>query len=440
MSKKTDPFVSWEELTQPSQPQRPRSRGTDKPRQNRIQTRTSPNPSTSQRRSASQRTDSHQARQSPNQSPFVTQVMPRDVNPYVETELRRRRKRQRRKRKHPVLITAMCLLLAVIIGGGVAIWGWYSNVTGRLNDSNVVSSDLKSELKQVNLTTEPSYMLLLGTDGRPGETSYRSDTIMLARIDPVEKKVTLVSIPRDTMVTINGQRQKINAAHAIGGAEGAVKAASSLCGVDISHYAEVSFDGMEQLVDAVGGVDIDVEDRVYDPEHFGTNMVIEKGQQHLNGEYAMFYARSRNYPDGDYTRTRHQRNLVKTLATQVLQSTDATTIVPLVNSMADMVTTDLSPTDIIALANTMRDMSTDDIYTCTIPSTTEEVDGQSYVVADVKGLKELMDKVDVGEDPQGPSTMGELLTSTEEEIQAESNASTNTGSSMTNTNSSSKTR
>ena len=100
-------------------------------------------------------------------------------------------------------------------------------------------------------------MLLLGTDGRPGESSYRSDTIMLARVDPVSKKVTLVSIPRDTMVTINGKRQKINAAHAIGGAEGVTKAISTLCGVDISHYAEVARAQAEKvLTECQGRVDL----------------------------------------------------------------------------------------------------------------------------------------------------------------------------------------
>ena len=333
----------------------------------------------------------------------------------------------RRKGHHSVRIIVILLLAMLGVLCGVA-YAWYGNINSRFNNSEVISSGLKSELKQSDLTTEPFYMLLLGTDGRPGETSYRSDTIMLARIDPVSKKVTLVSIPRDTMVTINGKRQKINAAHSIGGAEGVTKAVSTLCGVDISHYAEVSFDGMQQLVDAVGGVDIDVEDDIYDPEHFG-DMRLSKGQQHLDGNYAMFYARSRHFVDGDYARTRHQRNLVKALATQILNNTDAATIVPLVNSIADMVTTDMSTADIVTLANVMRGMDTsDDIYTCTIPSVTEEVDGTSYVVADLPGLKSLMDKVDSGEDPDGPNTMSEGLSTS---IQAVQNSSTSIGSSNT---------
>lgn len=384
--KKNDAFMSWDEVVS-------------------ANTQT-----TQQRRPAKTQTNNRQANQNrvSTKNGYVPYATAPTRNP---AEVARQNTRTRKRKRHrKALAITLSSILAIIVIAITAVALWFGNITSQLNDSNVVSDSLKSELKTVSVTTEPFYMLLLGTDGRPGETSYRSDTIMLARIDATAKKVTLISIPRDTMVTINGERQKINAAHAIGGATGAVKAVSALCGVDISHYAEVSFDGMQQLVDAVGGVDIDVEDRVYDPDHFGSDMVLEKGQQHLDGNYAMFYARSRNYADGDYARTRHQRNLVKALATQILSNTDATTIVPLVNSVASMVKTDMSPTDIIALANAMRGIdSSTGIITCTIPSTTQTVDGVSYVVADLDGLKTLMDKVDVGDDPDGPETMDEGL-------------------------------
>lgn len=350
------------------------------------------------------------------------------------------RKNPPKKHKHIGLIVTIIILAILGIACGCA-YAWYNSISDQLNDSNVISSDLEAELKQTSITSEPFYMLLLGTDGRPGETTYRSDTIMLARIDPVNKQMTLVSIPRDTMVTINGERQKINAAHSIGGAAGIVKAVSSLCGVEISHYAEVSFDGMQQLVDAVGGVDIDVEDDIYDPEHFG-DMRLYKGYQHLDGNYAMFYARSRHFTDGDYARTRHQRNLVKTLAQQILSSTDATTIIPLVNTLAGMITTDMSVSDIVTLANTMRGMDTDSIYTCTIPSVTKDVDGISYVVADLDGLKSLMDKVDSGEDPDGPETMSEGLSTSVTNVQNSANnigSSSSSSSSSKNTNTSKNT-
>ena len=94
-------------------------------------------------------------------------------------------------------------------------------------------------------------MLLLGTDGRPGEDTYRADSIILARIDPTQKQATLISVPRDTKVEYKGETMKINACHTVGGAEAMVEAVNELCGVQISNYAEVSFDGMQALIDSV---------------------------------------------------------------------------------------------------------------------------------------------------------------------------------------------
>ncbi len=91
-------------------------------------------------------------------------------------------------------------------------------------------------------------MLLLGTDGRPGKTAYRTDSIILARIDPTGKQVTLISVPRDTKVEYKGSTMKINAVFTYGasddgsGAEEMVQAVNELCGVEISQYAEINFD------------------------------------------------------------------------------------------------------------------------------------------------------------------------------------------------------
>ena len=93
--------------------------------------------------------------------------------------------------------------------------------------------------------------------------------------------MTLISIPRDTKVEYQGETMKINAAHTYGGAAGMVEAVSDLCGVDISHYAEISFDGMVQLVDALGGVEVNVPDKIDDPK--AGEMAIEPGLQTLDG-------------------------------------------------------------------------------------------------------------------------------------------------------------
>ena len=140
-------------------------------------------------------------------------------------------------------------------------------------------------------------MLLMGTDksedrdasGEFGD-AYRSDSMMLARIDPQQKKVTLVSIERDTLVDIDGYGiNKINAAYALGGPSLAVKTVSEFAGVPISHYAEINFDGFKAVVDALGGVDVNVSIDIDDPEAGGS---LSAGEQAINGDQALILCRS----------------------------------------------------------------------------------------------------------------------------------------------------
>ncbi len=317
----------------------------------------------------------------------------------------RARQRQRGKRiRRTILLT----LMGVLIAGVTACGLWFGKIVSKLNNGEIITSGLLSSLTDSDVTRDPFYMLLLGTDGRPGDTAYRADSIILARVDPKAKQVTLISIPRDTKVEYKGSTMKINATHAYDGAEGMVNAVNELCDVEIAHYAEISFDGMKTLVDAVGGIDINATDGVDDPE--AGPVTIEPGQQHMDGETALTYCRARHqYADGDYTRMRHQRQVIGALANAVLNNMDITRLPGVIESLSDMVVTDLGVQDIVSLANAMRGMDTDTMWSANLPSWAGEdtyIDGQSYVFVYEDKLKEMMERVDAGEDPQGPQSMG----------------------------------
>lgn len=317
------------------------------------------------------------------------------------------RARQRRRGKI-VRRSLLGVFLGVLVVGVAAAGLWFSSIVHRLNNGEVITNDLLMTLVDSDVTRDPFYMLLLGTDGRPGEENYRADTIILARIDPNNKHVTLISIPRDTKVEYNGSTMKINGVHTYGGPDDMVRAVNELCGVEISHYAEISFNGLVALTDAVGGVEVDVPDRIDDPK--AGDFVIEPGLQTLNGEQALAFCRSRAFADGDYTRMRHQRIFIAALANTLLNKVDAGNIVPIIDSVSDMVVTDLSVQDIVSLANAMRGMNTDEIWTANIPSyagASTMINGQSYVFVYEDELEEMMERVDAGENPEGPQTMGE---------------------------------
>lgn len=332
-------------------------------------------------------------------SSTASRIYSRDnVARYAERSRQRRRGRIIRR-------TVLGVLLAFLVTAGTATAMWFNSIVARLSDAGIITPELQAVLVDSDVAREPFYMLLLGTDGRPGETSYRADTIILARIDPTQQQVTLISIPRDTRITYKGETMKINAAHTEEGAAGMVEAVNELCGIEISHYAEISFDGLVQLVDALGGVEVNVPDEIDDPK--AADFTIEPGLQTLNGEQALAFCRSRAFADGDYTRMRHQRIFVAALANTILNKTDVTQLPGIIDAMADMVATDLSLPDILSLANAMRGMDTDSMWTANIPSHAggdTYINGVSYVFVHEEELEEMMARVDAGEDPEGPQS------------------------------------
>ena len=337
----------------------------------------------------------------------------------------RRKKTARRSVAKRALLTT---LLSVVVVAIAAAALWITSVQTRLNNPRVINNDLRSSLKEQPVNSDPYYVLLLGTDGRPGETEYRADSIILARVDPAKKRVTLLSIPRDTYVTWKGSQMKINAVHFYDGAAGMVQIVNELCGVKISHYAEVNFDGLAGITNAVGGVTVDVDQYMRDTENFSGVTELYAGRQTLNGEQALFYTRCRYaFADSDYTRMRHQRTFIKALLSQVLSSGDPVKIASIINSVADMVVTDLSVSDAISLASQMVGLNAESgIYTAYVPSTPETIGDQSYVIADDDALAEMMKLIDQGKDPsklndktdaEADKEAGEGESSSEEETQ-----------------------
>jgi LCP family protein required for cell wall assembly len=185
-------------------------------------------------------------------------------------------------------------------------------------------------------------VLLLGIDtGDLGRTEQgRSDTLMVATVNPNDNKTTLVSIPRDTYVDIvgYGTQDKINHAYAFGGAAMSMDTVEKYLDIPIDHYVSINMMGIKELVDAVGGVDVN-----NDLEFTQDGHQYAFGPIHLNGEEALGYIRMRyEDPRGDYGRQLRQRAIVEAVVKKVLTLDGVTQYRNILDAVEGNMKTDLS--------------------------------------------------------------------------------------------------
>ncbi|PGW14844.1 LytR family transcriptional regulator [Bacillus cereus] len=213
--------------------------------------------------------------------------------------------------KKKLLFWILGIIGILVIAGGVYAYTVYSNVSNTLNTVHKPLDRDKSEKrdKKVEVSDQkPISILLMGTDQRENETS-RSDSLMLFTLNPQKKSMKITSIPRDTYTEIigKGKKDKINHAYAFGGIDMTVKTVESFLNVPVDHYIEVNMAGFKDIVDAVGGVDVN-----NDLEFTSRDQHFAKGNIHLNGETALKYTRMRyEDPRGDFGRQMRQRQVIQ---------------------------------------------------------------------------------------------------------------------------------
>ena len=252
------------------------------------------------------------------------------------------------------VIVALLLLL-----GAAAFW-YVSSLNKKLADG--ADSAAIAALTPV-ADGEPFYALILGSDSREGsgtsDDEYesgdyeRSDVMMLVRVDQKNRKLTIVSIPRDTPYQDEaGGWSKINECFNWGGAAASIKAVEDLTGVKISHYGSVRFSDLQSIVDRVGGVDVDVDiDLSYEDALTGEDVYLEAGRQHLDGQHAQLFARARK--DYDEDQDEHRQENVRQLMVAVLEKVLEVPLPEMPGTIMDLaqyVSTDMEVGDFTSLA------------------------------------------------------------------------------------------
>lgn len=213
--------------------------------------------------------------------------------------------------KKKILFWILGIIGVLVIAGGVYAYNVYSNVSNTLNTVHKPLDRDKSDKrdKKVDIAdNKPISILLMGVDQEDNGTG-RSDSLMLFTLNPKTKSMKITSIPRDSYTEIvgKGKKDKINHAYAFGGIDMSVKTVENFLNVPVDHYIEVNMAGFRDIVDAVGGVDVN-----NDLEFTSRDQHFAKGNIHLNGETALKYTRMRyEDPRGDFGRQMRQRQVIQ---------------------------------------------------------------------------------------------------------------------------------
>ncbi|ASS73901.1 hypothetical protein CIG75_02195 [Tumebacillus algifaecis] len=254
-------------------------------------------------------------------------------------------------------------------------------------------------VERANATTPlpedgPVNVLLIGVDRDPDSTEelrklgMNTDTLIVAHLDPTQKQATLLSIPRDTRVQLPTGMEKINAAYAVGGMDRLKQTVKELTGLGIDRYVMIDFKGFAQAIDAVGGVEFEVDKPLFDPE--GT-VQLQPGKQVLNGKQALTAVRFRHEQMGDIARVERQQRFVEAYLSKI----QSTSVVDWMNSLRKMsasMRTDMSISEMGRLATTLQGEEAS-FVTHTVPGTFLEVYGISYWKADPEKLREIVSQM-----------------------------------------------
>lgn len=302
--------------------------------------------------------------------------MPEKVTRQRASAPRKKQPGRSRKLRRLILMSSLLTLLLVAGVAGAIYWKIDSTLDAVTEPQDDFTSNVSQNLDPVYHNDKPMSFIILGSDTRPETGSMNTDVMIVAVANPSTKKVTMVSIPRDTRVKIPGYRDyhKINSVYANGEAERrqaestnqvptedgislTKKTINEILGIPIEHYVAIDFDGFKAVIDELGGIEVNVDRKlVYDDPTDDTHINLNPGLQTLNGEQALGYVRHRHdnrglkYYSNDFDRNRRQQEVIKAVLDKAGSLEGLTKIFAIMDVGAKNIHTDLSKDQIKGLA------------------------------------------------------------------------------------------
>ena len=290
---------------------------------------------------------------------------------------RSRRHRKRKSNFWPIFLLLVAFIIAAVAGALFA-------------SSNLFNKPQKANKENLMVAKDKIMVMIMGVDEREGDVG-RSDTLMVATLDPKKKKAALLSIPRDTRVKIKGNGfDKINAAYAYGGYQLTQDTVENLLGVQMEHYVIINIKSFKKIIDAIGGVDINVEKRMYYEDIWdddgGLLIDLQPGMQHMDGDTAITYVRYRD-EEGDIGRISRQQKFMQAVMDRITSPAIIPRIPAIVKEIIGSVETDLSVKQIIEFLTALKEAQRSGLQSEMLPGKPVYIDGVSYWVPDLSKLR-----------------------------------------------------
>lgn len=294
---------------------------------------------------------------------------------------------QRKRRRRNTWIGVGGLLLLAVLAGIFSYW-WFG---GRLN---VVRPPVKRSEETEHFMVPPNKLniLIMGVDDRPKEDDPgRSDTLLVMTIDTESRETSIISVPRDTRVRIKGLGwDKINHAFSVGGAELTRQTTENFLGIPMDYYAKINLESFGGIVDAIGGVTIDVEKRMQYEDSWDHYVIdLKPGVQRLDGRTALQYVRYRD-DEGDIGRVARQQKFIKAVLVELSSPAIILKAPSLIREVFSSLDTDLPAALMLGIARKFKDGLSGGFQTHMVEGLPYYIKDISYWVPDVMKTRQMV--------------------------------------------------
>ena len=336
----------------------------------------------------------------------IGHVLPDTSTRETQAAYSRRAQQRAKKLRQPTNIPvrtigmiAIVAVLAIAIAAWVASCVFQNSVNSRmdLQDPAVSEALVAPENAQ-----DPYYLLLTGYFGKESQAETGPDVLMLVRVDAAAGKAAVISIPSNLIWSLSdGSNDFIGKEALLSGDAGLVRAVSGFAGVDIAHFAKADADGFVALVDALGGIEVELPEEVDDPE--AGSIYIPAGKQTLNGEQALVVCRAKNYLTSYEMRAQNQMKVLVALVQKAASGEGLGAQQSTLDAIAGTFRTDISTGNALDLLRAFASASPETVSMARVPGYSGFEGGELQFSVAPNGWKTMMEKVDSGGDPNEKS-------------------------------------